>query len=41
MTEWNMVAAVGLFQLIPVLIFFFFTQEALLNIYGGGAKGGA
>jgi inositol-phosphate transport system permease protein len=41
MTEWNMVAAVGLFQLIPVLIFFFFTQEALLNIYGGGTKGGA
>jgi inositol-phosphate transport system permease protein len=41
MTEWNMVAAVGLFQLIPVLIFFLFTQEALLNIYGGGAKGGA
>ena len=41
MTEWNMVAAVGLFQLIPVLIFFFFTQETLLNIYGGGAKGGA
>lgn len=41
MTEWNMVAAVGLFQLIPVLIFFFFSQEALLNIYGGGAKGGA
>ncbi len=40
-TEWNMVAAVGLFQLIPVLIFFLFTQEALLNIYGGGAKGGA
>ena len=41
MTEWNMVAAVGLFQLIPVLIFFLSTQEALLNIYGGGAKGGA
>lgn len=41
MTEWNMVAAVGLFQLIPVVIFFLFTQEALLNIYGGGAKGGA
>ena len=41
MTEWNVVAAVGLFQLIPVLIFFLFTQEALLNIYGGGAKGGA
>ncbi|MBA7497409.1 hypothetical protein ES704_00137 [subsurface metagenome] len=41
MTKWNVVAAVGLFQLIPVLIFFLFTQEALLNIYGGGAKGGA
>ncbi len=40
-TGWNQVAAVGLFQLIPVLIFFLFTQEALLNIYGGGTKGGA
>jgi inositol-phosphate transport system permease protein len=39
-TNWNMVAAVGLFQLIPVLIFFLFTQEMLLNIYSGGAKGG-
>ncbi|NOZ49444.1 MAG: carbohydrate ABC transporter permease [Chloroflexi bacterium] len=38
---WNQVAAVGLFQLIPILIFFIFTQEALLNIYGGGTKGGA
>jgi len=40
MTEWNAVAAVGLFQLIPVLLFFLFTQEALLSIYGGGKKGG-
>lgn len=40
MTEWNTVAAVGLFQLIPVLLFFLFTQEALLSIYGGGKKGG-
>jgi len=40
MTEWNAVAAVGLFQLIPVVLFFLFTQEALLNIYGGGRKGG-
>jgi inositol-phosphate transport system permease protein len=39
-TNWNMVAAVGLYQLIPVLIFFIFTQEMLLNIYTGGAKGG-
>ncbi len=40
MVAWNQVAAVGLFSLIPVMIFFVFTQEALLNIYGGGAKGG-
>jgi len=40
MTEWNAVAAVGLFQLIPVVIFFLFTQQVLLNIYGGGKKGG-
>ena len=40
MVSWNQVAAVGLFSLIPVMIFFIFTQEALLNIYSGGAKGG-
>jgi len=40
MTEWNAVAAVGLFQLVPVVLFFLFTQEALLNIYAGGKKGG-
>jgi inositol-phosphate transport system permease protein len=38
--NWNTVAAVGLFQLIPVMIFFIFTQELLLNIYAGGSKGG-
>ncbi len=40
MMGWNQVAAVGLFSLVPVMIFFIFTQEALLNIYSGGAKGG-
>lgn len=37
--NWNQVAAVGLFQLIPILVFFIFAQEYLLNIYGGGTKG--
>mgnify|MGYP005844005681 CR=1 FL=1 len=37
--NWNQVAAVGLFQLIPVLVFFVFAQEYLLNIYAGGTKG--
>ncbi len=39
-TNWNMIAAVGMFQLIPVLIFFVFTQEMLLSVYAGGSKGG-
>jgi len=38
-TNWNLVAAVGLFQMIPLIIFFIFTQELLLNIYAGGSKG--
>jgi inositol-phosphate transport system permease protein len=39
--NYSQVAAVGLFQLLPVLIFFIFTQEYLLSIFGGGSKGGA
>jgi inositol-phosphate transport system permease protein len=39
--DYGMVAAIGLFQLVPVLIFFFFTQEYLLKIFSGGSKGGA
>lgn len=37
--NWNQVAAVGLFQLIPIFAFFIFAQEYLLNIYAGGTKG--
>lgn len=37
--NWNLVAAVGIFQLIPILVFFIFAQEYLLNIYAGGTKG--
>ncbi|RPI84938.1 MAG: carbohydrate ABC transporter permease [Chloroflexi bacterium] len=38
--SYSTVAAVGLFQLIPVMIFFIFTQEYLMNIFSGGSKGG-
>ncbi|MBC7811381.1 MAG: carbohydrate ABC transporter permease, partial [Burkholderiales bacterium] len=38
-TNWNQVAAVGLFQLVPIMVFFVFAQEYLLNIYAGGLKG--
>lgn len=40
MVQWGAVTAVGLFQLIPVALFFIFTQDLLLTIYSGGAKGG-
>lgn len=39
--NYSRVAAVGLFQLFPVLVFFIFTQEYLLSIFGGGSKGGS
>jgi len=39
--DYGQVAAVGLFQLLPVLLFFVFTQRYLLSIYAGGVKGGA
>jgi inositol-phosphate transport system permease protein len=39
--NYGQVAAVGLFQLIPVVVFFLFTQKYLLNIFAGGAKGGS
>jgi len=38
--NYSQIAAVGLFQLIPVLVFFIFTQEYLMNIFSGGSKGG-
>jgi inositol-phosphate transport system permease protein len=39
--NWNEIAAIGLFQMIPILILFVFAQEYLLNIYSGGSKGGS
>ena len=38
--NYSRIAAIGIFQLIPVLIFFIFTQEYLLSIFSGGTKGG-
>lgn len=37
--NWNQVVAVGVFQMIPILLIFIFAQEYLLNIYSGGSKG--
>ncbi|MCH3917525.1 MAG: carbohydrate ABC transporter permease [Spirochaetia bacterium] len=38
--NYNVLAAVGLFQLIPILIFYFFNQKHLMNIFSGGTHGG-
>jgi len=37
--DYGLLTAVGLFYIVPVLFFFIFTQEYLLNIYTGGVKG--
>ncbi len=37
--RYGMLAAVGLFQTLPILGFFLFTQKYLMNIYSGGTKG--
>ena len=37
--DYGLLKAVGLFYMIPVMIFYIFTQEKLMNIYGGSLKG--
>jgi inositol-phosphate transport system permease protein len=38
-TDYGMVAAVGLFYALPVMVLYLLGQRYLLNIYGGGVKG--
>lgn len=38
-SDYGLFKAVGLFYIIPVMIFYLFTQDKLMNIYGGGSKG--
>lgn len=37
--DFGMFKAVGLFYMVPVIMFYTFTQDKLMNIYGGGSKG--
>lgn len=37
--RYGILAAIGLFQTIPIMGFFIFTQKYLMNIYTGGSKG--
>jgi len=39
-TDYGLLAAVSLFYIIPVLIFFIFTQKGLMRVTVGGIKGG-
>ena len=37
--DFNLFKSVGLFYSIPVILFYLFFQDKLMNIYGGGTKG--
>ena len=39
LSDFGLFKAVGLFYIIPVMLFYLFTQDKLMNIYGGGTKG--
>ena len=39
LSDFGLFKAVGLFYVVPVMIFYLFTQDKLMNIYGGGPKG--
>ena len=39
LSDYGLFKAVGLFYIIPVMMFYLFTQDKLMNIYGGGTKG--
>jgi len=38
--QYGVLAAVGLFQLLPILFFYSFTQKYLMKIFSGGSHGG-
>ncbi len=39
LSDFGLFKAVGLFYIVPVMAFYLFTQDKLMNIYGGGTKG--
>ena len=39
LSDYGLYKAVGFFYIMPVMIFYLFTQEKLMNIYAGGTKG--
>lgn len=39
LTDYSLLKAVGLFYILPVMLFYLFTQDKLMNIYSGATKG--
>ncbi len=39
LSDYGLLKAVGLFYIFPVMLFYLFTQDKLMNIYSGAAKG--
>ncbi len=39
LSDFGLFKAVGLFYIVPVMVFYLLTQDKLMNIYGGGTKG--
>ena len=39
LSDFGLFKAVGLFYMVPVMVFYLFTQDRLMHIYGGGARG--
>ena len=38
-TDYSLFKSVGLFYMLPVIVFYLLTQDKLMNVYGGAAKG--
>ena len=39
LSDFGLFKAVGLFYIMPVMLFYLFTQDKLMHIYGGGTRG--
>jgi inositol-phosphate transport system permease protein len=39
LSDYGLLKAVGLFYILPVMVFYLFTQDKLMNIYSGATKG--
>ncbi len=38
-SDFSLLKSVGLFYMLPVVVFYLLTQDKLMNVFGGAAKG--